>query len=123
MRNLLIAILVVFAAPTPSFLLQTARADQNPAPTNVGLVNFQSATVGTTAGLILSKNTARAGLIVQNNGTVSVVVKPGSAPASMTDGIVLTAGQIWQPNPPPVDALYGLSGTAGQKVTLIENVK
>lgn len=123
MRNLLIAILVAFVAPTASFLLQSARADTNPAPVSVGLGTYTSATVGTTAGLVVSRNSNRAGLVIQNNGTAAVCLKPGSAPSSVTDGIVLSAGQIWAPVPTPVDALYGISGTAGQKVIVIENVK
>ena len=102
-----------------------ATADQNPAPTNVGLysVSTISMSVSTVPGT-LARNTARAGLIIQNNGSVSVVIKPGSASANITDGIVLTAGAILQMNPPPVDILYVQSTTAGAaKVILIENVK
>lgn len=121
MRNLLLSLVLLTA---PIFLLHNARADSNPAPTNVGLYNFSTFTVSTsTASNILPRNPYRAGLVIQNNGGVSVVVKPGSVPANATDGIVLTAGQILQINPPPVDALYGQSASATAKIVMIENSK
>lgn len=116
-----IALLLLLA---PAFYLHSARADQNPTPTSVGLYNYSTFTLATTTTVaILPRDTLRAGLIVQNNGAVSVVIKPGSAPANATDGIVLTAGQIWEPNPPPVDALYGESASSTAKVVMIENIK
>lgn len=120
MRNLF-AILLLLTAP---FLLHVASADSNPAPTNVGLYNFSTFTVGTTTAIpILPKNIYRAGLVIQNNGGVSVVIKPGSVPGNTTDGIVLTAGQIIQITPTPVDALYGQSASATAKIVMIENSK
>ncbi len=107
-----------------TFSLHFARADQNPAPTNVGLYNYSTFTVGTgTLNNILPRNTARAGLIIQNNGSVSVVVKPGSVPANATDGVVLTMGAIIQFNPPPVDAIFGISASSTAKIVMIENSK
>lgn len=124
MRKLFLAVIVAFAASCALSLLHSARADQNPIPTNVGLYNFSTFTVGTaTSTPILARNVYRAGLIIQNNGGVSVVVKPGSAPANATDGIVLVAGQILQINPPPTDALYGQSASSTAKIVMIENAK
>lgn len=117
-------ITLLFTLLSLIFCLQIAHADSNPAPTNVGLYNFSTFTVTTTtANNILPRNTSRAGLIIQNNGGVSVVVKPGSVPANATDGIVLIAGQVLQLNPPPVDALYGQSASATAKIIMIENSK
>lgn len=114
----LLVLVALTAAPLP------LRADQEAAPTSVGLSNFSTFTVGTaTAIVILPRNTKRAGLIIQNNGSSSVVVKPGSTPSSATDGIVLVAGQIWQPLPPPVDALYGKSASSTDTIVMIENIK
>lgn len=105
-------------------LLHSARADYNPAPTNVGLYNFSTYTVTTSSNYaILPRNIYRSGMIIQNNGAVSIVIKPGSAPANATDGIVLVAGAILQMNPPPVDALYIESASATAKVIMIENAK
>jgi hypothetical protein len=127
MKNFALALVFLLTAPFASFLLQnasSAHADQNPVPVNVGLYNFSTYTVGvSTVAVILPKNIYRAGLIMQNNGSVSVVVKPGSVPANATDGIVLTAGQLIQINPPPVDALYGVSASSTAKIVMIENVK
>lgn len=123
MRNLIISLIVLLTAPSV-FLLQIASADLNPAPTSVGLYNFSTFTVGTSTAInILPRNPYRAGLIIQNNGSVAVVVKPGSVPANATDGIVLIAGQVIQLNPPPVDALYGISASSTAKIVMIENVK
>lgn len=115
-----IALFALMTAP----LLFSAHADQNPIPTNVGLYNFSTFTVSTSTAIpILVRNVYRASLIVQNNGSTSVVIKPGSGPANATDGIVLIAGQIWQPLPPPVDALYGISASSTDKIIMIENSK
>lgn len=123
MRTFLLSCLLL-TAPLASFLLQNASADSNPAPVNVGLYNFSTFTVGTGTNYnILPKNLYRAGLIIQNNGGVSVVIKPGSVPANTTDGIVLTAGQLLQINPPPTDALYGVSASSTAKIVMIENSK
>lgn len=120
MRKLKV-LLVVLAA---TFLLPTAWADFNPAPTSVGLYNFSTFTVATTTAIpILPRNLYRAGLVIQNNGAVSVVIKPGSAPTNATDGIVLVAGGIIQITPTPVDALYGQSASSTAKIVMIENVK
>jgi len=101
-----------------------AVADFNPAPTSVGLYNFSTVSVSNlAASTIAARNLYRAGLIIQNNGGVSVVIKPGSAPQNATDGIVLTAGTMIQLVPPPVDSIWGLSSGANAKVVLIENVK
>lgn len=117
MRHLLLVIALALATSL------AAVADQNPTPTNVGLYNYSTFTATTSASQIVARNTYRAGLVVQNNGAVSVVIKPGSNPANATDGIVLVAGAIWQPNPTPVDALYALSASSTAKIVLIENVK
>lgn len=118
MATPIVYFLLLFASVTPG------SADQNPAPVNVGLANFSTFTVGTATSVpILPRNSYRAGLIIQNNGGVSVVIKPGSSPGNSTDGIVLTAGQIWAPNPPPVDALYGQSASSTAKIVMIENAK
>lgn len=102
----------------------TAFADQNPTPTNVGLYNYSTFTVTTsTATPILGRNVNRALLYIQNNGTTSVVIKPGSAPANATDGIVLIAGAQWFPFPPLVDALYGISASSTDKIVMIEGIK
>lgn len=109
---------------TAPFLLHLASADQNPVPVNVGLYNFSTFTVGTaTSSIILPRNPYRAGLFLQNQGSVSVVVKPGSVPANATDGIVLTTGALIQLNPPPVDALYGQSASSTAKIVMIEYAK
>lgn len=124
MRKLTLPFLLVIAAFFAQSLLHSARADQNSAPTNVGLYNFSTFTVGVATAIpILPKNSFRAGLIIQNNGSVSVVVKPGSVPANPTDGIVLTAGQWIQITPPPVDAFYGQAASTTAKIVMIENVK
>lgn len=120
MRTLLVA-LCLLAAP---FLLHIASADQNPAPVNVGLYNYSTFTVGTSTNIvILPKNIYRAGLVIQNQGAVSVVIKPGSVPANATDGIVLTTGEKFQFNVPPVDALYGQSASSTAKIVMIEYAK
>lgn len=125
MKLLFCAVALILACTTASLVAAPhAYADQNPAPTSVGLSNYSTFTVGTsTAYQILPRNTNRAGLIVQNNGAVSIVIKPGSVPANATDGIVLIAGAIWEPSPPPVDALFGWSASSTAKVIMIENIK
>jgi len=122
-----VAAALFFVLATTCITLSLApktHADQNPAPTNVGLYNFSTFTLTTTTSTpILARNSYRAGLILQNQGAVSIVVKPGSAPANATDGIVLTAGALLQINPVPVDALYGESASATAKIVMIENAK
>ena len=104
-----------------------AFADPNTAPLNVGLYRYSLSTVNNTSSSTLafiSRNLNRAGLIIQNNGTVSIVVKPGSPIVSPVDGVVLTAGTIWQPNPPPVDAFFiGSTTSTSASVLAIENIK
>jgi hypothetical protein len=119
--TLALAAMVTMTAP---FLLTSSRADQNPAPTNVGLYNYSTFTVGTSTTIpILPRNLARAGIILQNNGASSVVIKAGSTPANATDGIVLIAGAIFQPNIPFTDAIYGKSASATDLITMHEFVK
>ena len=119
MRFLIALVSLILTAP----FLHNASADQNPAPTSVGLYNYSTITLGTGANIMLARDVYRAGLIIQNNGAVSVVIKPGSLPLNATDGIVLTAGTILQMNPPPVDALYGEAASATAKIIMIENIK
>lgn len=117
--RLFLLTLIVASAALASYM--TVHADQNPTPTSVGMSNFSTFTLATTTAIaILPRNTYRAGLFLQNQGAVSVVVKPGSAPANATDGIVLTAGQSMQLSPTPVDALYGISASSTAKVVMIE---
>lgn len=116
MRKLFLAVLLLTAP--------IAEADYNPTPTSVGLYNYSTFSVSTgNTAVILPRNPYRAGLIIQNGGSVSVVIKPGSVPANSTDGIVLTAGTLIQLNPPPIDALYGQSASSTAKIMMIENAK
>lgn len=118
MKHLLLALVVA------AFCSLYAFADQNPAPTNVGMSNFSTFTVSTSTAVdILPRNLSRAHLVVQNNGSTSIVIKPGSVPANATDGIVLIAGAIWEPHTPPVDALFGIAASSTDKVVMIEFVK
>lgn len=108
------------------FVCTGARADQNPSPTNVGLYNYSTFTVGlvsTETFPILPRNPYRAGLFIQNQGSVSVVIKPGSMSTGTTDGMVLTAGSSIQFNPVPVDAIYGASASSTAKIVMIEYAK
>jgi hypothetical protein len=125
MRHLLVWLSLAIATTAPALsCLNLAKADQNPAPANVGLYNYSTFTVSTsTASNILPRNVYRAGLIVQNNGGVSVVIKPGSVPANATDGIVIPAGTVMQFNPPFVDAIFGQSASSTAKIVMIENSK
>ena len=118
----LLAVLALLIAP--SLLVYQASADQNPAPTNVGLYNYSTYTVtATTNYAVLPKNIYRALLVVENNGAASVVVKPGSAPANSTDGILVGPNQQWAPSPPMVDALFIQSYSGSNKVIMIEGAK
>ena len=101
-----------------------ASADFNPAPTSVGLYNFSVYSVQSTTGIvILPRNIYRAGLTIQNNGSVAVVIKPGSTPTSATDGIVLAAGALMQFTPTIVDAIYGKSTSYAANLVMIEYLK
>jgi hypothetical protein len=113
----------LFVALVLALFTQAAYADQNPAPASVGLWNYSVFTAGTGGFLMLPRNANRASLTIQNNGSVSVVIKPGSAPANATDGIVITAGSTFSPAPTWVDAIYGESASATAKVIMIEGVK
>lgn len=121
MSGLLVCLVPVLAVCTS---MHIATADQNPTPTNVGLYNYSTFTVATNTAIpLLPRNKNRAGLIMQNNGATSIVIKPGSVPANATDGIVMIAGAVLQINPPPVDAIYGISASSTDKIVMIENVK
>lgn len=130
MRNFVLTWSVMFALVASLFIVsdyfvdKKAHADPNTAPFNVGQSSYTTASLTiSTATVVLARNSSRAGLLIQNNGAASVVLKFGSVPANATDGIVLTAGQILNINPPPVDAIYGQSASGTQKVVLIEFVK
>ena len=115
---------IAFCVAALTGVMYAAFADPNTAPFNVGLYNYSTYTVSTsTSYAVLPRNIYRAGLTIQNNGSVSIVVKPGSVPANATDGVVLTAGQIFAPNPPWVDALYIQSASSTAKVIMIEGAK
>ncbi len=115
------ATLVAVAHPQP------ASADFNPTPTSVGLYNFSTFTATTSSGSVvaLPRDAYRAGLIIQNNGTVSVVVKPQGAGiiASNTDGVTLAASTFIQINPCPVDGFYVKAPAGTAPVIFIENIK
>lgn len=101
-----------------------AFASSNWTDENVGLYNFSTFTVTTSTSVpILPRNTKRALLVFQNNGSSSVVIKPGSVPANATDGIVITAGTIYSPVPPMVDAFYAISASSTDKVVMIEGIQ
>ena len=103
---------------------QSAHADQGPPPTNVGLQTFTATTVSTsTSTAAIARNPARAALLIQNEGAVAVVCKPGSVPANATDGLVLIAGASFQMTPTPVDALYCQSASATAKIVFMEFTK
>lgn len=119
----MIKYLILLVAPI-AFLLTLARADQNPAPVNVGLYNYSTFTVGTSTTIpILPKNPYRAGLILQNNGSSSIVIKPGSTPSSATDGLVITTGGYIQFSPVPTDAIYGKSASSTDAIIMMEFAK
>jgi hypothetical protein len=95
----------------------------NPLPENVGLYNFSTISVSTSPGQIIARNTSRNYFLIQNNGAVSVVVKPGSNPSSATNGVVLTAGSTYAPLPAMVDAWYAESASSTATLTIIEGIK
>lgn len=119
----LFAVFAAFLAT--QVLTQTlCKADPNTQPANVGLYNYSTFTVSTSTSIpIIPRNTARMHFFMQNQGSVSIVVKPGSVPANATDGIVLIAGASWEPNVPFVDAFYGISASSTAKIVMIEGIK
>ena len=112
----------------PALVPFLCHADTTDAPTSVGLWNFSTvvATQNSQSTVALPRNIYRAGLIIQNNGTIAVVIKPQGAGAikSNTDGFTLSASTFMQINPPPVDGFYVKTVTTGSaSVVFIENIK
>lgn len=73
----------------------------------------------TTSTQALAYNGARSYLLVQNQGTVSVIVKFMSAQGA-SEGIVIVAGGNYEPIRVPMDAMYIKSVSGTQTVEIIE---
>ena len=117
-----------FIAPLLAFaLLAVTRtyADQNAAPTSVGLSNYSTVSLTTsTTQAIVPRNTKRASVIISNTGaTNAAVVKLGSTPASATDGFIVPANSTLQLLPPPVDAIYAKAAASTTTLSITEGIK
>jgi hypothetical protein len=117
MKIFAIAFLSIFAA------IAVQAFPGNPIPENAGVYNFSTITVTTSPAQITPRDSHRNYILIQNNGTVSVVIKPGSNPTSATNGIVLAAGASYAPLPALVDAWYAESASSTATLTIIEGIK
>lgn len=78
-----------------------------------------SVTATTTSTKVLDANAYRNYLIIQNTGSVSVIVKFGAAQTA-SEGVTIPAGGNYEPFKAPVDSVYLESASSTAAVTLIE---
>ena len=83
----------------------------------IGTTTAVSAT--TTSALLLAANRKRCGLLLVNDGAVTVYVKPGSA-LTGTEGVPIIASGNWEPYRMFGDALYIKAASGTQSVRVIE---
>jgi hypothetical protein len=100
----------------------SALANENPAPTNVGVYNFSTYSPTTASVQIIARNPNRAYLLIQNQGNASVIVKP-DAFQSASEGIILAPQSSYEPHPALVDSFYAKSNSGTQTLLMIEGVK
>lgn len=84
---------------------------------NLSSMVSQDATV--TSAKYLDSNPKRNYLLIQNNGSASVIIKFGSA-HSGSEGIVIAAGGNYEPIKPMRESLYIKSSTGTQAVVVLE---
>lgn len=72
-----------------------------------------------TSAVAVAANQNRKYLLIQNNGSASVYLKPAVV-HSGTEGIVLIAGGVWEPLSVPVDAIYAKSASGSQALVIQE---
>src|ERR1700680_2659661 len=103
MRAMVSILLFALVAFTTVFV---ARADQNPAPTSVGISNQYVVTANGTSTKFLPQNVYRAYLMIENQGNASVIIKGDSTITGVNDGFLLAPQARWEPIPAFIDAFW-----------------
>lgn len=86
----------------------------------INLRNRVELTATTTPAIGLNLNFEREYLLIQNKGSVAIVLQFVNAPADSTDGIIIPAGGNYEPIHPPVDKFYIRSQSATSATEIIE---
>jgi hypothetical protein len=76
-------------------------------------------TVNGTSTQYLPQNGLRTYLIIQNNGSVNIIVKFGSVQTS-TEGLVIVPGGNYEPIWAPANSVYIESASSSASVTIVE---
>lgn len=103
------------------FTYLSVQADES-VPGNVGSTYQVTSTLSTVSLNILARNINRKYLLIQNQGASTVNLKLGSV-QSGSEGIALTAGSSYSPNPPIVDAIWAKNGAGVVNLYIIEGTK
>jgi len=81
------------------------------------------ATVGLTAVKVLDVNPSRGYLFIQNQGTNNCFVVFGGAPVSPVTGVLIAAGQYYEPSADVTDSVYVVCSAASQNIQVVEGHK
>lgn len=86
---------------------------------SVTISALTTASVTTTSTQIVAARPKRTYLLIQNNGTDSVIVKFKTA-QSASEGVVIQAGGNYEPYKGVYDAVFMKSASGTQSVTVVE---
>lgn len=86
---------------------------------NFTLLNQLYLTANTTSTKILSQDTRRSYLLIQNTGSTSVFVKI-QFPQTGVQGIEVPAGGNWEPVTPPLSDIYVRTSSGTNTITVID---
>jgi hypothetical protein len=84
----------------------------------VSVDSTTTSSVTTTSAILVPADAHRNYLLIQNNGTASIIIKPSTVQAA-SEGVVITAGGSYEPAKGIIDKIYAKSVSGTQSVVVI----